>query len=413
MCLTFALGTGLAAQEPTTLNSGNSISALLAEKAPQLQEGYASADDLWTLYDWRFDLLSNGAQQFLLKKYGYADSIVDGLDSAGRDRRRASMPHPQAASAGSGTPAPGANISVSQALFEVGRRLQSETTIIVNGSQIAVGFNDGDLRGQAVAFSRDSGATWSAGRLPSYPGVVGNSGDPVLAVAPGGRIYHAYLAANALGFLTVAVAYSDDGGAVWNGPVNATASLGGLSSSIDKPWMAVDNMAGSPIRGNIYVTCTRFVSSGQDSISFMRSVDGGKTFSQATALSSISASEAAAFQDLQGSFITIGPAGEVYVTWYDTRVDGIRIVKSTDGSDLFRARHRTFRDRFRGFLLRAGHFRCSRLRTGGRGYRLWPESRGRVCNGERPQHHRQPQSRYHRGPFRGRRSHVGRASAGK
>jgi hypothetical protein len=324
-CFTISFAASLAAQD--ALSSSNSISPLLAEQPPKLQDGYASPGDVWMLYDWRFDLLSNGAQQFLLKKYGYLNSEVDGMDD-----QQAALARPRAMS---GAPAPGANIPVSQVFFRVGRRLQSETTIAVNAGNILVGFNDGDLRGQAVAFSTDSGATWSGGRLPSFPDIVGNSGDPVLAIAPGGRAYHAYLAANAVGFLTIALAYSDDGGATWNGPVNATASLGGSSSSLDKPWMTIDNIAGSPYRGSIYVTCTRFVSSGQDSIVFMRSADGGKTFSMAIPLTTISASEADANQDVQGSFIAIGPAGEVYVSWYDTRVDGIRVAKSTDGGVTF------------------------------------------------------------------------------
>ena len=333
--LAFFLAGSLAAQDNQSLNlSTNSISALLAEKAPELQPGFAGGD-AWMLYDWRFDLLSNGAQQFLLKKYGYLDLEADGLDSANPSRSQTPRGISKQQAGPAAAPAPGANIPVSQAFFRVGRRLQSETTIAASGSNILVGFNDGDLRGQAVGVSHDAGATWSGGRLPSYPGVVGNSGDPVLAVAPGGRIYHAYLASSAVGFLTIAVAYSDDGGSTWNGPVNASASLGGNSSSLDKPWMAVDNITGSAFRGNIYVACTRFVSSGRDSISFMRSTDGGKTFSQALAVTSISAQEANDFQDVQGSFISIGPNGEVYVIWYDTRVDGIRIAKSADGGATF------------------------------------------------------------------------------
>src|SRR6185312_2029988 len=120
-------------QDPATISPGNSISALVAEKAPQLQDGYSSPDDLWMLYDWRFDLLSNGAQQFLLNKYGYANSLVSGLDSDARESPRASKSVSQSASAAA-APAPGANVNVSKALFQVGRRLQSETTIVVNGS---------------------------------------------------------------------------------------------------------------------------------------------------------------------------------------------------------------------------------------------------------------------------------------
>jgi len=317
------------AQDQSQLASQNSISALLAEQPPQLQDGYLSDRDLWMLYDWRFDLLSNGAQQFLLRKYGYTETQQDaGGDSVAKAHQ---VLTPGAA------PAPGTNIPVSQTFFRVGRRVQSETTIAVNGNNILVGFNDGDLREQAVAFSNDSGATWSGGRLPTYPDVLANSGDPVMAVGPGGRIYHAYLAGTAIGFTTIAVAYSDDGGATWNGPINASASLGGSASSLDKPWLAVDNMAGSAFRGNIYVTCSRFVATGQDSIVFMRSTDSGQTFSNSIALSTITAAQAVAFQDLQGSFISIGPAGEIYVAWWDSRVDGIQVVKSTDGGATFSA----------------------------------------------------------------------------
>jgi hypothetical protein len=109
--LTFTVCASLQAQEPpSALISGNSIGALLAEKAPQLQEGYVSADDVWMLYDWRFDLLSTGAQEFLLKKYGYVDSVVDGLDSEGRGMRRSLMGR-ETVQAVAGPPAPGANMA--------------------------------------------------------------------------------------------------------------------------------------------------------------------------------------------------------------------------------------------------------------------------------------------------------------
>jgi hypothetical protein len=333
--LIISLSLGALAQDSDVATPpANSLAALLADQAPELQDGYASDGDMWMLYDWRFDLLSNGAQRFLLKKYGYLDNEVDVLDNGDRSSgTQARTARPQAAST-SAAPLPGENIDVSQAFFRAGTRLQSETTIAVNGANILVGFNNLDLQGQAVAFSKDSGATWSGGRLPSYPGVLANSGDPVLAVAPNGRIYHAYMAVNAVGFLTIALAYSDDGGANWVGPINATASLGGGNSLLDKPWLVVDNIPGSPYRGNIYVACTRFVANGED-ISFMRSTDGGKTFTRAIALSTISQAEAAAFQELQAAFIAVGPAGEIYVSWYDTRVDGIRVIKSTDGGSTF------------------------------------------------------------------------------
>jgi hypothetical protein len=69
----------------------------------------------------------------------------------------------------------------------------------------------------------------------------------------------------------------------------------------------------------------------------MRSLDGGRTFSQAVPLTTLSAADAAANQTAQGAFIAIGPSGEVYVAWYDTRFNGIRLTKSTDGGGSFSA----------------------------------------------------------------------------
>src|SRR5260370_26591196 len=102
ICLMSFLAADLAAQDPYPVSlSRNSISPLLAEKPPELHPGYASAGDIWMLYDWRFDLLSNGAQQFLLKKYGYLESEVDGLDGLGRSgaiARAQTAPRAQAVS---------------------------------------------------------------------------------------------------------------------------------------------------------------------------------------------------------------------------------------------------------------------------------------------------------------------------
>lgn len=330
------LATAISGQQ-VLLPGQNSISALIAEQAPELEPGYGSADDQWMLYDWRFDLLSEAARQFLLNKYGYGTGAGGSLDSLSRTNvgrtspKRTTGAAPRAAL---GPLVPGTNVDVSAAMTQSGRRLESETTLAINGQHLLVGFNS-DPYSRAVAFSSDAGTNWSVGQLPSFPGVVADSGDPVLAAGPKGRFYESYLAGNAVGLLAVAVTYSDDGGATWSAPVNASASLGGVSSSLDKDWMTVDNIAGSPYQGNIYVACTRFVSSGQDSIDFMRSTDGGRTWSQATPLTTISAAEANAHQSVQGAFIAVGPSGEIYVSWYDSRAAGLRIVKSTDGGATF------------------------------------------------------------------------------
>ncbi|MCH8960962.1 MAG: exo-alpha-sialidase, partial [Bacteroidetes bacterium] len=85
----------------------------------------------------------------------------------------------------------------------------------------------------------------------------------------------------------------------------------------DKPWMAVDRTGGIG-DGNIYV-----VWSG---IRFIRSTDGGSTFTDPPARS------------VGSSGVTVGPDGTVYVTWMDTTNDKafeglaeIFVARSDDG----------------------------------------------------------------------------------
>jgi len=121
---------------------------------------------------------------------------------------------------------------------------QSETSVIVFGNTVLIGFNDsGSTTGGANKFtgfsrSTDGGVTFTdGGVLPTNAG--GDFGDPVLARNDTtGRVYFSTLGGGTAG--TIQMFRSDDGGATWMLPVNATPG----GSTEDKQWHTVDNVAG-------------------------------------------------------------------------------------------------------------------------------------------------------------------------
>jgi hypothetical protein len=104
--------------------------------------------------------------------------------------------------------------------------------------------------------------------------------------------------------------------------------------SNDKPSLRVDDWTGSPSEGNVYVSWTLFAGGGgQDQILFARSTDHGQTFSHPMKISK-------AITNGQGSDIAVAPDGTVYVVWrqfaFQTNtVSGIVFVKSIDGGQTF------------------------------------------------------------------------------
>ncbi|RMG56236.1 MAG: exo-alpha-sialidase [Acidobacteria bacterium] len=220
----------------------------------------------------------------------------------------------------------GGDIKVNDPVQDIGDRVQNETSSAAFGSNIVVGYNDGSRVGgiSALSFSTDGGREWTETHIPAYPG--GQTlGDPVVAAGPDGEFYYATLAVNQLGISTVGVTRSDDGGATWSPLVDASLGASGLGSFQDKEWLAVDT-TDSPYRGNVYVSWTRF-GLGDRAILFVRSTDRGETWSDPITLS-----RSGTFP--QGSFIAVGPDGEVHVAWQEGRL--IRVSSSTDGGVTFR-----------------------------------------------------------------------------
>lgn len=102
----------------------------------------------------------------------------------------------------------------------------------------------------------------------------------------------------------------------------------------DKPALKVDDWSGSPHEGNVYVTWTLFPGVGQDQVLFSRSTDGGATFSTPAKISK-------GVANAQGSDIAVAPDGTIYAVWRQFAAqaqgvdDAIVYVKSTDGGATF------------------------------------------------------------------------------
>jgi hypothetical protein len=203
-------------------------------------------------------------------------------------------------------------------------------------------------------FSNDGGQTWCCtstdpdhlgtlipGVTRLTGGVYDAGGDPAVAFDTRGHVFYAGLGFNrtsAPNTVAVNKGTFDAGGALsWGPPVfiNPTTSPSTLN---DKEWLAVDNHVSSAFRDNVYVTWTRFKFNGhsgaytQSPIFFVRSTDGGATFSTPKAISGNVVYG-------QGSRPVVGPDGTLYVFWDgSTRLASLNstyVVKSTDGGATF------------------------------------------------------------------------------
>jgi hypothetical protein len=340
---------------PPLMTAQNALSNVFPDVVPEMQAGYANPADIWLLYAPEFDYLSGAMQSYLMRKYGLIGEGGLPVRLVGQTQRAVSREAGEPAQAAAanfgvfGGPngfVPSDNVRVNDPDLDLQQRVQSETTSAISGSNIVVAYNDNSTGvGSAISFSSNGGLTWTTTAPPIYP-FGGAGGDPVLAAGPGGVFYYAHLAFTGLGLSTIGVTRSTDGGATWSPLVNATASTTHRLVSQDKEWMMVDN-SNSRFRGNVYLSWTRFTSIlGESSgIAFVRSTDGGRTWSQFRLIGR--PNDAAGF--VQGSTIAVGPDGEVYVSYFDTRIPGIAVVKSTDGGVTFGPPVTALRDPFSRF----------------------------------------------------------------
>jgi hypothetical protein len=229
-----------------------------------------------------------------------------------------------------------------------------------NPNLIVTGWNDYCSDWMGLGFSTDGGRTWTNSLVPGYPADTSTEGmaspeylrtnegsDPTGAFDDHGHFYFLALAYNGFaGPKTNSDVYVarynvvdpttnhgyplDYIGTTRVGQGPAAANFKGRFN--DKDMLQVDH-TGGPNNGNIYACWTKFPASGQSTILFSRSTDGGVTFSKPIGVSGL--------QTGQGCDIAVESDGDVYVSWRDIdtssakRSFGMSVVRSSDGGLTF------------------------------------------------------------------------------
>jgi hypothetical protein len=238
---------------------------------------------------------------------------------------------------------------------------QSETTLGWCGDTAVSGFNDSgsfvatflgvggspslSFSFNGFAYSTDAGRSFTDGGIlladPIPAGVDFRDlfGDPLVRCSDSSTFYYGSLAQDTIGTSAmsgISVSKSTDGGVTWGGAVMASAKDAALHF-LDKPWMDVTG-------NNLHVTYTDFEFAPNPTcgtvfhtaIEFVRSTDGGATWSLPIILDEVCSDQAF----LQGSQVAVGNGSDVYTAWEDYPMGflpprHIELRRSTDGGATF------------------------------------------------------------------------------
>ena len=226
-------------------------------------------------------------------------------------------------------PSVGQNVRVNDPTTDVLGHTQSTSSIAARGSNIIVGFQDADEEDiSAFSLSTDGGSTFQQQSLPELGE---NLGNPVVAFGPNGEIYYSSIAND--GVSAIVLCTSTDNAATWTCS-EASGSVETVDDTQEQSWMAVDTSA-SKYRGSIYVVWTDLsqdFDGGGSFILFSYTRDGGKTYTFPLALSPLDGSAVA-----QTPYVSVGPAGEIWVSFFDGHFGGtgITVTRSVDGGSTF------------------------------------------------------------------------------
>ena len=239
---------------------------------------------------------------------------------------------------------------------------QSETTIAVAGSHVAVGYNDSQQTGlfltagsdlTGYSYSVNGGKTFTdGGVLPNTP-EFNNLGDPWMASSRNGTMYYSTLAGDNLNLnLDVAVARSTNGGKTWSTPVPVYRPPFAIAYTGDKDALAVGPDPVVHTRDNLYVAYDDFsfdsvTGQATTGLPVARSTDGGNTWHLTYADKFTLPTTGCSFQQYIGATPIVDKVtGTLYVTAEKITVDDPNctgapatlsewILKSTDGGQTF------------------------------------------------------------------------------
>lgn len=224
-----------------------------------------------------------------------------------------------------------ANLLVNSKAGDFMGSAQVEPSVALAGPLAVCAFNTDKLplggEGMQTAFAPVPGGPWTTVMLPPPMGPTSKwTADPVVTANEktldfwfSGLFSPSGSPSSSNGVAVVHGVPGPGPSIMWLPPVVVRS---GPTSSllVDKDWMVADSSS-----GNLYLCYTTFAT-GTDSIIFQRSTDGGASWS--TPLTIAAASPAL----VQGSRVAVGPAGEVYVTWFRAAgpPDSMLIRKSVD-----------------------------------------------------------------------------------
>jgi hypothetical protein len=256
---------------------------------------------------------------------------------------------------------------------------QVEPDSIAVGSSVLAVFQSGRIFNGAASnigfsFSRNRGLTWTRGFLPGTTSFATPAGpwprvsDPSVAYDAEHHVWLVASLAVAVSSSAVLISRSSDG-VHWDAPVAATTaqSIGPLL--LDKEWIVCDNGAQSPFRGRCYVSYSDFRT---NEISTQTSTDGGLTWG-----APVGSPDAAGRSSILGNFApgvqpVVRPDGTVVIPFYDeSRVASVR---SVDGGATFSAASAVGSARYRGVpRVRVSPLPVAEVDGGGTVYVAWAD----------------------------------------
>ncbi len=231
------------------------------------------------------------------------------------------------------TPSVGQNVRVNDPTTDVLGHTQSTSSIAARGGNVIVGFQDASEENvSAYGLSTDGGSTFQQQSLPETGE---NLGDPVVAFGPNGEIYYNSIAIGGDGVSVITLCASNDNATSWTCG-EASGAAANVYDTQEQSWMAVDTST-SKYRGTVYVVWTdvsQYYDGGGSFIFFTYTKDGGQTYSSPLALSPLDGSAV-----VQDATVSVGPSGEVWVSYFDDHFGGagITVTRSVDGGNTFSA----------------------------------------------------------------------------